>query len=534
MQIRSIRDRFERFAKVIHVSAPVRRLQMIKSRSFLQLLVSFVLICFWLVYGDASLADGKEYDTMNETHVSAKSANEYLVTKTADTNDGVCNQDCSLREAIIAANSTPGDSLINLPTGMYLLSIVGVNEDLAATGDLDISDNLTLVGSGAATTIIDGGSIDRVIHITVPSAVVSLTGITIQKGGGFFGMDYGAGIVNSGTLTLEQVTVRDNLSNAGTQGIVAGGGIGNMGSLTIVESTISGNTALGGANGGGGIYNGYGAQANIINSTISGNTTGAAGGGIFSYGDLTATNVTISNNGALSGGGLWSYMVVNLKNTIFANSTSGENCRRYNDHAINSLGHNLDSGSSCGFSRPGDISNVDPKLGPLQNNGGPTFTAALLTGSAAIDTGDSNGCPATDQRGVRRPQGAECDIGAFEYTIPNPQLAINYPNGAPGSYFAVSGSNFPPDDQASVSVNGSLFSEIIATDENGNLSFILDTGQADPGWYTVDVSVNPNASVAFLLSQDSPTRPMEGVGTVLDVPEGIALTEILYLPFALK
>ena len=99
-------------------------------------------------------------------------------------------------------------------------------------------------------------------------------------------------------------------------------------------------------------------------------------------------------------------------NSIVAGNTadSGSNC----SGGVTSAGHNLDSGVVCGFSAPGDLSSTDPTLGPLQDNGGPTPTHALLADSPAIDAGDPVGCPGTDQRGVRRPQGAGCDIGAVE------------------------------------------------------------------------------------------------------------------------
>jgi hypothetical protein len=97
-----------------------------------------------------------------------------------------------------------------------------------------------------------------------------------------------------------------------------------------------------------------------------------------------------------------------------ANSTSGPNCTG----PINeSRGYNLDSGTTCGLTKTTDLTNTNAMLGSLANNGGPTLTMALLPGSPAIDHGGTaaNGCPATDQRGVSRPQGPACDIGAYEY-----------------------------------------------------------------------------------------------------------------------
>src|ERR1700752_5052481 len=107
--------------------------------------------------------------------VSIVYAAAFTVTKTTDTNDGVCDADCSLREAIIAANATPGADSISLPAAVYTLSLGGVAEDAAATGDLDITGTLTITGTGAATSIIDGGGSggagDTVFHILAGALV---------------------------------------------------------------------------------------------------------------------------------------------------------------------------------------------------------------------------------------------------------------------------------------------------------------------------------------------------------------------------
>lgn len=108
---------------------------------------------------------------------------------------------------------------------------------------------------------------------------------------------------------------------------------------------------------------------------------------------------------------------ITLKNTAVSNTGTGTSCLG----TITSQGHNLDSENSCQFTDTSDLINTDPKFGPLQNNGGNTLTYALLPGSPAIDHGGNTGCPATDQRGVARPKGAACDIGAYEFV---PQLFL--------------------------------------------------------------------------------------------------------------
>ena len=161
-----------------------------------------------------------------------------------------------------------------------------------------------------------------------------------------------------------------------------------------------------------------GLQLALINTTVSGNTAGE-GGGIHSIRPLTLANSTITMNEAVRGGGVYSVDgVVDLVNTVIAGNTAsnGPDC----SGELTSLGHNLvgnaigcDFGAASG-DQVGFQFGIDPKLSPLQDNGGPTFTHALLDGSPAIDAGDNASCPSTDQRSVARPQGAACDIGAYE------------------------------------------------------------------------------------------------------------------------
>ena len=164
------------------------------------------------------------------------------------------------------------------------------------------------------------------------------------------------------------------------------------------------------------------------------------GGGIDHRGGnlLTIVNSTITRNQALKGGGGigagQAYTPISdqiplgritLRNTIIAGNTSvagAANCRT-NEVIIESLGHNVDTDGSCFLAAQGDRAKTDPLLGPLADNGGPLRTLALLVGSPAIDTGAAEGCPKADARGAARPQGAGCDIGAFEYVPAAPAVA---------------------------------------------------------------------------------------------------------------
>jgi hypothetical protein len=130
-------------------------------------------------------------------------------------------------------------------------------------------------------------------------------------------------------------------------------------------------------------------------------------------GPILLNNVTIAKNTAPASGGLQNAAAVGMSNTLLAEN-SGGNCLGL----PTSLGNNLDDGASCALSAPGDLSGLPANLGPLADNGGGTFTHALLPGSAALEAGNDATCLSADQRGVIRPQGLHCDIGAFEAESP--------------------------------------------------------------------------------------------------------------------
>jgi CSLREA domain-containing protein len=393
---------------------------------------------------------------------TVQAATTIIVTTTNDElND---DSDCSLREAIRAANTDSivsgcdagnGDDTIVLPTGIYTLTISGIGEDAALTGDLDITSDLTINGGEAGITVIDGNGLatgDRVFDITA-SGRATLKNVTIQNGNVGGGTN-GGGIRNYGVLTPTNGILSDNVArsaggllNVGTATIISstikyntasddGGGIRNDATLTIINSVVFSNTAASGS--GGGILNGN--NATILNSTLSNNQANDFGGGVRNnYGPLSQgstlnlNNVTITKNtadtdddGFGSGGGVQSVSVsvVNIKNSIVAMNfgpVGSPDC----SGTLNSQGYNLvQNVSNCNLSgdTAGNIIGLDAKLGPLQDNGSTTFTHALLFGSPAIDTGSpilpgsgEHACEALDQRGVTRPQNTFCDIGAFEF-----------------------------------------------------------------------------------------------------------------------
>jgi CSLREA domain-containing protein len=213
--------------------------------------------------------------------------------------------------------------------------------------------------------------------------------------------------MNRGDLDLSYSTISGNTHLTDGR---AGGGIGlySMQNVVIQNATISGNST---SNNGGGLYL-HATHGLVQNVTISGNHSGNTGGGMVAAGDaITLNNVTMTQNNAHYSGGLLGDERLTVQNSIIAENTP-INCA--GPEPIVSGGYNLDDGATCGFTAPGDLSGVAPMLGPLQDNGGTTLTHALLPGSPAIDAGNDATCRTIDQRNVVRPQGAHCDIGAFE------------------------------------------------------------------------------------------------------------------------
>lgn len=166
---------------------------------------------------------------------------EFIVTTTEDSNDGDCSTEhCTLREAITAANQNSGEDLIRIPAGYYNLTRSGDNEDNNATGDLDITESVVLLGESASNTIIDGGQHDRVLHAI--KGKLSLTQLTIQNGRVQHEWGYGGGIYAGldASLMISNAVIRNNWSaSPGAWG--GGGGIFSFGDVEISDSVISGN-----------------------------------------------------------------------------------------------------------------------------------------------------------------------------------------------------------------------------------------------------------------------------------------------------
>jgi predicted outer membrane repeat protein len=253
-----------------------------------------------------------------------------------------------------------------------------------------------------------GGGIynQRKLQILDSQIVGNVTG-TVE-----FPASCGGGILSSSvegsSLLIERTEVRNNVSMRDD-----GGGIcvsGSQDEVEIYDSLIVGNSA---ADEGGGIYSTTDNFAVVQNTTFFNNSATVRGGAISAL-YLQLVNVTISQNSAPEGSSIYSGQDVQLVNTIVTGGLSGSNCAAAPSAAITSLGHNIAGDNTCNLNGPGDLPGADPLLGPLQDNGGSTHTMALQPGSPAIDSADNNACPPTDQRGVHRPQGPACDMGAYE------------------------------------------------------------------------------------------------------------------------
>jgi hypothetical protein len=261
-------------------------------------------------------------------------------------------------------------------------------QTIALATELLIQNSVSIDGTGAPGIVLSGNNATRVFHIG-SGATVMLRGLTIEQGSAATG----AGILNAGNLTLSASTIAWNDATSN------GGGIENTGTLTVVDSTIANNTA-GGA---------------LTTST-------ASGGGIDNVGTLTILDSTIAGNAAGHGGGVNepSTAVLSARDSIFAGNSASISGPDLLGN-LGSLGHNiiLNPAGGSGFV-VSDLQKVNPMLGSLQSNGGPTPTESLLPSSPAIDSGDATSAPTTDERGLPRIVNGVIDIGAFELQLTSP------------------------------------------------------------------------------------------------------------------
>ncbi len=395
--------------------------------------------------GDANL-------TIDNSTVSGNTAGE----GGGGIHNGGSNGIATIRNGSLIGGAMP--NVANVGGGVY----ADANALVVAQDSTIMSNTATFHGGGFsildARLIVDSSAVQGNTATVVGGAIsnnglssfIVITNSSTIGGASANVSQYGGGIYNGGgVVTVTNSTISNN------QATIDGGGIHNDegGTTTIDRSTISGNTATGN---GGGITVQWEAVTHLVNSTVSGNQAQGDGGGIHTVvtATTTLTNVTVTNNRADSdgdsngdGGGIYQDgslgTVVSVVNSIIAGNSSGAadsspDCfGAFDSHGHNLIGNNANcTGFSGGVD--GDFvgsagSPIDPILGALSDNGGPTWTHALLAESAAIDAGDNAVCQSAavngvDQRGYVRPNpvSASCDIGAFESAL-TPEFQVRLP-----------------------------------------------------------------------------------------------------------
>ncbi len=296
------------------------------------------------------------------------------------------------------------------------------------TNDSQLQDFINRATNGDTITFACSGTITLTSTLTVKRKGQNGGNLTLDGNGQSVILDGGNSVrvllVDGMHLILKGLT----LSNGKTDDSGGGLFISRNGEATIDNSLFYGNTARHGS----GIFN-NGGKMTMTNCTIAGNSASAWGGGLYNNfgGEATISFCTIINNTATIAGGLTTgHPPIKISATIVANNTAAKFSKRQNgSDQMTSLGFNIESGIDCNFSAQStDHQNTDPLFNPagLQNNGGPTQTIALQSGSPAIGAVPIQMCPPIDQRGYLRPTGISSgDIGAYQssYLAP-PALTV--------------------------------------------------------------------------------------------------------------
>lgn len=438
---------------------------------------------------------------------------------------------CATVAAAIALASS-GDT-IHIASGIYEEHLIVTTKDL------------NFVGAGPTETFLDGGGAGRVLYAY--QVAVSLNGLTIQNGYEDDASGGAAIYAREAELNLDNVVLSHNISERGAGALYFNDLFETGAVLTMTDTLLEQNEGqhggalrLSGATGflhnvtiannhtttaDNGALNLAGGDVTLTNVTVSGNS--AAGIHITNFGSITMTNSTIAQNESF---GLSTYGSGLIQNTIFAENNDGNsNCFLYQTAWNDSLGHNLDDGDSCGFDQVGDQVNTDPQLQPLADSGG-VLTHALVAGSPALDAADDAACPATDQRGITRPQDGDgdstavCDIGAFEFVeMPVGDVTVSGPSeGFSNSAYTFQAQVTPTTAAQPVTYTWEATGQTPVT-QQGSATDMVMFSWSDAGAKTVTVNADNGygqATTAHTITIESGVVPLTGV-TVSGPAEGV-------------
>jgi len=436
-----------------------------------------------------------------------------VVNSSADVvaNDGVC----TLREAIINAN---GDSQLFATAGECAAGsgadTITFADDYTITltaGLPNTSSNITISGAGRSVTIQGNNTQHMLVNFS--GGTLTIEALTISEMFSSASGATGGAIGNAGTLNVNNSFFSDNRVTGASFG---GGAILNYsGTTTISNSTFTGNAA----NTSGGAIQVFSGTVSIHNSTFVDNTAGAFGGGVHvSGGSANIINVTFLDNAAGDGGSVYNESgTITLKNSLLATDIFGMvNC----GGTITAGTDNIATDTTCNSATPVDFDQL--KIGTLGNYGGNTQTIPLLPDSPAIDAGDAATCAAApinglDQRGVARPFGAGCDVGAYEYDGSAPTVTIT-----PASYYAneqvplnlhgtgISVNDLDGDPLTVTIEAANIFSELTAS--VGTTGVVIASGNGTPNLELTGTIAqlndlfagNSGGTLTFLLDDDTP------------------------------
>ncbi|MGB5048819.1 MAG: DUF11 domain-containing protein, partial [Caldilineaceae bacterium] len=374
------------------------------------------------------------------TGVSVTCVNALTVQNTADSGAG------SLRQAVA---DLCDDGVIDFAAGLSGQTIT------LTTGEIALNQTATITGSVPIT--ISGNNASRIFSIS-SSGVVTLSHLTLLNGNAV--NDNGGAIESNGDLTIESSTLANN------QATYAGGAIRvNTGTTRLYNSTISGNTS---GTYGGGVRNNSGTLF-VVHTTFIDNFENGSGG------------ANIDNSGTL-----------HLTNSLLSSSDTSKDCDNVGGTIATNINNLIEDGTcSAAFSG-------DPKVSPLADNGGQTFTHALLAGSPAINEADASNCRSADQRDVARPQGGGCDIGAFELIPADLSLTktVDPANAQPGEpiTYTLAFTNSGPAIAINVILSDSIPVSVtisgVASSSYGGASIVQTSGSPDFAWDVSDLAVD--------------------------------------------